>query len=133
MSDTVLITGGTGSIGEAIVVALRHAGAEVTFTYVSNEAKAHELEAMTGAHAIRWKAGDTAPEITRNVDVLVNNAAINVSRLDIANIERSAWNDTMLANLWGGGFSRASLSAQDARAGEREDNQCKLDIRGTRM
>ena len=101
MSDTVLITGGTGSIGEAIVVALRHAGAEVTFTYLSNEQRAHELEALTGAHAIRWKAGDTVPEIARNVDVLVNNAAINVSRLDVANIERSAWNDTMLVNLWG--------------------------------
>ena len=101
MTDTVLVTGGTGSIGEAIVTALRQAGAEVTFTYLSNEARAHELETKTGAHAILWKAGDIVPEVAKNVDVLVNNAAINVSRLDVANVERSAWNDTMLVNLWG--------------------------------
>ena len=101
MTDTVLVTGGTGSIGQAIVTALRHAGAEVTFTYVSNERRAHELEAMTGAHAILWKAGDIVPETGRNIDILVNNAAINVSRLDVADIEWSAWNDTMLVNLWG--------------------------------
>ena len=101
MADRVLVTGGTGSIGQAIVKILQDGGADVTFTYWRNQKRARELEEATGAHGVKWTAGDTTPAVTGLVDVLVNNAAINISRVNVADIESSIWNNTIQVNLWG--------------------------------
>ncbi len=45
----VLVTGGSGGLGGAIVALLRERGAEVAFTYHRNEANAHRLAVESGA------------------------------------------------------------------------------------
>jgi len=100
MADKVLVTGGTGSVGDAIVRTLRSKGFHVTFTYLRNAGRAINLEKETGATALQWSAGKPLAEAT-NVDVLVNNAGINVSRAFTARVQTAEWVETMNVNLWG--------------------------------
>jgi 3-oxoacyl-[acyl-carrier protein] reductase len=56
----VLITGGTGGIGSALVRQLRAAGRPVTFTYKTRRAAALQLQTETGAEAISYDASQPA-------------------------------------------------------------------------
>ena len=133
MSDlsgkTVLVTGGSRGIGEAIVRAVAAAGAKVLLHYVRNRKAAETIqkaispefcqliEADLGevdAAAELWQAATTAAS---RVDVLVNNAGI----FEVAPIEappaawQQAWAHVMQVNL----YAPADL--------------CKLAIRHFRM
>lgn len=82
----ILISGGSRGIGRACVRAFAQNGDSVAFIYCQNEVAAREVEAETGAIAIR--ADVSNPEEARaaiaeaekklggTVDVLVNNAAV---------------------------------------------------------
>src|SRR4051812_14411728 len=73
-----LVTGGTGSIGRAIVMSLAGRGYTVDFTYHAVNSGASDLEAASGAHAIRLDlAGDPVLD-EANYDVLVNSAGVNL-------------------------------------------------------
>ena len=58
MAQTVLITGGSRGIGEAIVRLFAERGWSVIFTFVSNSAAAHKVATEAGARAIRCDSGD---------------------------------------------------------------------------
>ncbi len=99
MIRTAFITGGTGSVGQALVREFRESNYNVMFQYNSNEALAEKLASETGAKpmAINF-AARTIPDLGR-VDVLVNNAAVNVSRVLTADVILSDWDMTLLVNL----------------------------------
>lgn len=112
-----LVTGGSRGIGRAIVERLARAGLDVTFTYVSSEAVAHELAATLAAAgcvarpfrvdardagASRALAEATIAEHGR-LDVLVNNAAVVADRL-LPMMDDESWDrvlDTSLHGLFG--------------------------------
>ena len=96
MSRTVLVTGGTGGIGSAVVYAMAEAGYDVVIGYVQAEEKARDLQQKsTGEFGVRCMAvrGNVADEedvdamITAieaelgGVDILINNAGIDLPDL----------------------------------------------------
>jgi NAD(P)-dependent dehydrogenase (short-subunit alcohol dehydrogenase family) len=74
------VTGGSKGLGEAIVIALAQAGADVTAIARDQDG----LDAITEKHAniMGWKADVLAPDFAaelqaRDVDILINNAGTN--------------------------------------------------------
>ena len=107
MSRVVLVTGGSGALGRAIVRRFRADGCPVAFTFNTNEASAHTLEAETGASAFRAELTDRrqVQEMVRQaierfgqIDVLVNNAGFT-QVMPFALIEEEDWDTVLAANL----------------------------------
>ncbi len=112
-SKTVLITGGSRGIGEACVKLFAEAGAEVLFTYNSNEKKAEELikrfSSITNIKSYKIDFNKTnvlekkVNEILtgfKKIDILVNNAGIwEYGRVD--EMTAGKWERTININLTG--------------------------------
>lgn len=104
----ILITGGSRGIGKACVEAFCTEGHTVTFLYHKSKARADELSATTGAHAICCDVSDpdavrSAFEKLSEIDVVVNNAAISdVCFFDA--ITDDAWKKMIDVNLSGAFF-----------------------------
>lgn len=79
MRRRVLISGGTGAIGAALVRRFAAAGHEVSFTFNRSHQRARRLAEETNAVAYQHdlEAGVDPPEV--EPEVLVNNAGINLS------------------------------------------------------
>jgi NAD(P)-dependent dehydrogenase (short-subunit alcohol dehydrogenase family) len=106
----ILITGGTGTIGEYLVSELSREH-EVHFTYFSNKNKAIELERRTGAVAHRLDVTDEpySPDmidlrdsITGDglVQAVINNAGVNIPN-NFGNISHEQWHRVIDVNLTG--------------------------------
>jgi 3-oxoacyl-[acyl-carrier protein] reductase len=104
---TALVTGGSGALGQAIVRRLRQDGLCCAFTFRKNEDGAKQLEAETGAVALRAdltrqsEAMDVvraARERLGPIDILVNNAG-QTQVLPFALIEEEDWDAILAANL----------------------------------
>ncbi|MBX3102781.1 MAG: 3-oxoacyl-[acyl-carrier-protein] reductase [Bacteroidetes bacterium] len=109
---TVLITGGTRGIGEAIVHECAAQGARVAFTYAGSTAKAQELEtqlAQAGVQAISFQAdaadfaraqevADAVVEKFGTLDVLINNAGITRDNL-LLRMGEDQWDEVLDKNL----------------------------------
>jgi len=85
MTRTVIVTGGTRGIGQAISVALKSAGYAVAANYCGNDDRAKAFTQKTGIPAYKWDVSDYEDCIAGTakvvadlgpVDVLVNNAGI---------------------------------------------------------
>lgn len=86
MPKHVLITGGTGGIGKALVSVFAEAGYRVSFTYHKSVESASEISKATGANAFSLNLENTEEVLQfakrflgecGSVDVLVNNAGIS--------------------------------------------------------
>lgn len=75
----VLITGGTGSLGRALVAEFASSGYSVTFQYHRDEIQAAELTRCHGATAIRIDMAQPFELPEWRFDVVVNNTGINIS------------------------------------------------------
>lgn len=102
----ILITGGTGALGEAFVKKALRQGAEAFFTYNTDEEKAKELSVL-GAVSIKLNLANRAEvvkikpflkEKISKLDGLINNAALG-GEATIANLEESAWDETIETDL----------------------------------
>ena len=85
---TVLITGGTSGIGEAMVRAFHFKGYDVWFTYNSGAAKAASLEEELGRNHIRSYKLDLSSQVSHHQlirqlpgtpDILINNAGLGTA------------------------------------------------------
>ncbi len=110
---TVLITGGSRGIGASCVRLFAEAGADVAFTYNSNEEAANELiaeenfEIKIKAYKVDTALEDDVISCIRQVkvdfgkiDILVNNAGIWKAR-NIDEMSQEEWNETISINLTG--------------------------------
>ncbi|MFA6567040.1 MAG: SDR family oxidoreductase [Victivallales bacterium] len=104
---TVLITGGSGALGNSIVRIFRREGHDVAFTYNSRKEKAAELSRETGASAFKadltkkedvTKAVSEILKIFGRIDILVNNAGLT-QVMPFALIEEEDWDAVITANL----------------------------------
>ncbi|MDB5230903.1 MAG: 3-oxoacyl-[acyl-carrier protein] reductase [Chitinophagaceae bacterium] len=111
---TVIVTGGSRGIGEAIVKKIAEHGGNIAFTYVSDSSaeKAKQLEEQLHKTGVKTKAyqsnagdfsqcesfvNDVLKEFG-NVDVCVNNAGISKDNL-LLRMTAEQWDDVMDINL----------------------------------
>ncbi len=97
----ILITGGTGDVGRALVTEFCRLGHEVAFTYAQRDAVASELESKTGARARKLDlACARFDEIAgERYDILVNNAGINITSVSTHEVSDGDWDATLALNL----------------------------------
>ena len=95
----VLVTGGTGSVGRALVESFSRNGDLVTFQYNRNEAAATELRDSLHAKPIQMDFENCAALPHAEFDVLVNNAGVNISKQLSRDVSRADWDLTFLINV----------------------------------
>lgn len=96
---SILITGGTGSVGMALVEVFSRSDGTVYFQFYSNEERAQELEKSFGAKGLRidFLNDERLPDC--NFDIVVNNAGINITKSSSHEISDHEWEKTMRINL----------------------------------
>jgi len=94
----VFITGGTGSIGRALVEGFSRVGTKVGFQYFQNETRAKEIESITGAIGVRIDFATSSVPTLDRVDILVNNAGINISKVSVEDTTEEEWDRTLQVN-----------------------------------
>lgn len=99
MNRRILITGGTGSVGQALVEMFSANGDTVTFQYNSNRAVADELEGSFGASALQIDLSKDFELPGNDFDVVVNNAGINITDVATHEVTLEDWNHTLMVNL----------------------------------
>ena len=111
---SAIITGGDSGIGRAVAVAFAREGADVLISYLSEESDAQETarvvkEAGRKAITVGGDIGDEAhcqaiieraAQEFGQVDILVNNAAFQMSREGIAEISSEEFDRTLKTNLY---------------------------------
>lgn len=107
MDRVVLITGGSGAVGGALVKRFSQDGFKVAFTFLHNQQRAEQLVHDTGASG--FKADLIDPEQVKGmikevlesfgqVDILINNAGLT-QVMPFALIEQEDWDDVLNSNL----------------------------------
>src|SRR5690554_3304634 len=113
-NKTAIVTGGTRGIGRAIVLRLSQMGANVVFSYRSNDAMAKELVDQiqaAGKKALAVKGDvkdfkdaaeliDVTIKTFGSIDILVNNAGITKDSL-ILRMTEEDFDDVINTNLKG--------------------------------
>ena len=99
LARTVLVTGGTGSVGEDLVVGFAKAGYAVTFLYSRSTERARELTRNAGATAVQVDLMRSTDLADKEIDILINNAAINDSSQCTRDLPLDAWNRAIAVNL----------------------------------
>src|SRR5918997_1134381 len=109
-----VITGGDSGIGRAVALAFAREGADVLISYLSEEADAQETARVVEAAGRRCVAVagdigeeahcraivDRAVEEFGKVDILVNNAAFQMTREDISEISTEEFARTLQTNIY---------------------------------
>lgn len=110
MGKTVLITGGSRGIGEAMVRLFAARGWTVIFTFVSNSAAAHAVAKEAGARAIRCDSGneddilalfETLDGEGIVLDALINNAGVSGPRRRAVEVTRETLEEVTRVNFIG--------------------------------
>lgn len=94
-----LITGGTGSVGRALVAAFAASGYDVVFQYFGDPEAARSLGERVGAQGFRQDFRETLQLRDAAFDILVNNAGINISDGLSDQVTDQEWNETIRVNL----------------------------------
>lgn len=95
----VLVTGGTGTLGEAVVVAFAKAGHQVFFQYHRNVEAAERLADTFGATAFKIDFSGDFELPAADFDVLVNCAGINVSEEKAHAVDPVVWDRMLRVNV----------------------------------
>ena len=98
-SRSVLVTGGTGSVGESLVTGFVTAGYRVSFVFGRSESRAAELSQQLGASAIKVDLAGPIQLAESSFDILVNNAGINESAELTGDVRLEDWTKTISVNL----------------------------------
>src|SRR5438874_906398 len=95
----VFITGGTGSVGQALVRAFSEQKHDVVFQYRDHEDIAATLNALSGVSA--WRADFTGsfdlPDGT--FDIIINSAGILLTKTLAHEVDDDEWEQTIAVNL----------------------------------
>ena len=96
---SVLITGGTGSVGQALVRGFTSTGYRVVFQFCHDKSMATRLKKECNAEPLQldFEQHFVLPE--SNYDVVVNNAGINISDVPTDEVTLEDWTRTLQVNL----------------------------------
>jgi NAD(P)-dependent dehydrogenase (short-subunit alcohol dehydrogenase family) len=109
----VLVTGGGSGIGAAIATAFAAAGAQVMLVGRREAALREVAASVMQGPLVRWHAADVSKrdQVTRavertiaacgQIDILINNAGINVAQRKLAVLEPADWDALMAVNATG--------------------------------
>jgi len=86
-------------VGKALVTEFSRHGYDVTFQYFKSDEEASQIQAATSARAFKSDLSQPASNLDGPFDILVNNAAVNISSELIGDTELDAWNLTIAVNL----------------------------------
>jgi len=123
MARIAIVTGGTRGIGEAISVALGHAGVTVIANYGGDDKKASAFTEATGIASTKWNVADheaclaAVAKIEADhgaVDIVVNNAGITRDGT-LLKMTYAMWREVIDVNL-GGCFNMAKAAFPGMRA-----------------
>ncbi len=123
MARIAIVTGGTRGIGEAISLALTHAGVTVVANYGGDDKKAAEFTARTGIASAKWNVADHQACLDAvakveadhgGVDIVVNNAGITRDGT-LLKMTYEMWREVIDVNL-GGCFNMAKAAFPGMRA-----------------
>lgn len=95
----VLVTGGTGTLGEAVVLAFAKAGHRTFFQYFRNDEAAGRLTDTLGATAFKIDFSGPVTLPVADFDVLVNCAGINISEDRTDAVDPDAWDRMFRVNV----------------------------------
>lgn len=108
----VLITGGTGALGQALVEAFARSGDDVVFTYKHSQNKSDEIlnnlsDYSVSSHQLDTSSSDSIKQLIDEIstkwdgiDILINNAGIHEDKL-LALMSDSQWESVIDINLTG--------------------------------
>lgn len=108
----VVITGGTGSLGEKLVRSFIESGDEVIFTYLRSDEKAQKLLDQLSSHSVYactldTNSSDSIDQLIQfissrwdDVDVLINNAGVHSDKL-LALMSDEQWSSVLNTNVTG--------------------------------
>ena len=95
----VLITGATGSVGESLVAGFAREGYRVSFLYHQSESQAHLMAETFGVTPIQEDLSQPFDLANKEIDILINNAAINETSELTGDLPLEDWNRTIGLNL----------------------------------
>lgn len=98
-SRKVLVTGGTGSVGRALIAAFIENGDQVTFQYCHGSEHAERIRIELGAIPVQLDFGVDFALPDSDYDVVINNAGINISDVNTLDVSTSVWDRTIRINL----------------------------------
>ena len=98
MVRRVLVTGGTGTIGQALVRRFAR-DRPVIFQYRQNSRVADQLERETGAQGWQADLREENIEVPEEITILINNAGINEGDERTSDVSESAWREAIEINL----------------------------------
>ena len=99
LDRTVLITGATGSVGESLVAVFAGKGYRVSFLYHRSKSRAHAMAEKFGATPIQEDLSRPIDLANKEVDILINNAAINETSELTGDLPLEDWDRTIALNL----------------------------------
>jgi 3-oxoacyl-[acyl-carrier protein] reductase len=99
----VLVLGGTGAVGSAVLRELARRGIAAVFTYHRSEDKARMLELEHGHRAVRVDLADPVATVAMlealdAVDVVIHCAGVSAS-LVLAELDMATWQQAMAVNV----------------------------------
>ena len=99
LDKAVLITGATGSVGESLLAGFAGKGYRISFLYHRSKSRARALAEKFGATPIQEDLSRPIELANKNVDILVNNAAINETSALTVDLPLEDWNRAIALNL----------------------------------
>ena len=96
---TVLITGGTGSVGESLIAGFAREGYQIYFIYHQSERRAQAIAEEFDVTPIKMDLFEPINLVNDKIDILINNAAINDSSELTGDLPLEAWERTIALNL----------------------------------
>jgi NAD(P)-dependent dehydrogenase (short-subunit alcohol dehydrogenase family) len=94
------VTGGTGSVGQAIVKRLANGSKEVVFQYSSQDEAANALKHETGAEAWKCEFNQHLKLPSGEFGIVVNSAGVLLTKTDVEGISDEEWQQTMHVNAY---------------------------------
>jgi NAD(P)-dependent dehydrogenase (short-subunit alcohol dehydrogenase family) len=95
----VLITGGTGSLGEKLIEKFSKNKCRVTFQYSNNDKKAVFLKKKFNCEILKIDFSKKFNLDKYDYDILINGAGINFGITDTHKLSQKKWTETLAVNL----------------------------------
>ena len=99
LDKVVLITGATGSVGESLVAGFAGEGYRISFLYHRSESRARAMAETFGATPIQEDLSRPIDLANKEIDILINNAAINETSELTGGLLLKDWDRTIALNL----------------------------------